>query len=309
MTQDITDGEGNAFARSVSSTEKNQTYVAVSGSGFYDASDPSAENPMNARIKAYTKNITLGNAVLKSTPTMKEIEYGQKLANSELIGGEIIDSISGKAVRGKWIFKNPELIPDINSQVDIIFLPNNSSYGMIQKKIAASVIPSAPIVNITVDQTSYKIGEPISVKAVATNQYTNEAITDGSFSYTYSLNGGKATPFDGSIYIPNNVKEFSLKITAVFTDSNGRYEVGTDEISLSSTVSGTSEETTNDSSNKTDAPNTENNVPSNDQNSVPNEEPSLPYTEISCGSSLSASTALSILALSAVTLLKKRKKD
>ena len=36
---------------------------------------------------------------------------------------------------------------------------------------------------------------------------------------------------------------------------------------------------------------------------------SLPYTEISCGSSLSVSTALSILALSAVTLLKKRKKD
>lgn len=309
MTQDITDGAGNAFARSISSTEKNQTYVAVSGSGFYDASDPSAQNPMNARIKAYTKDITLGNAVLKSTPTMKEIEYGQKLANSELIGGEIIDSISGKAVRGKWIFKNPELIPDINSQVDIVFLPNNSSYGMIQKKIAASVIPSAPIVDIKVDQTSYKIGEPISVKAVATNKYTNEAITDGSFYYTYSLNGGEPTPFNGSVYIPNNIKEFSLKITAVFTDSNGRYEIETDEISLSSTVSGTTEETANGSSNKTDAPSTENKLPSNDQNSVPNEEPALPYTEISCGSSLSVSTAISILALSAVTLLKKRKKD
>ena len=286
MSQDINDNNGKAFAHSVSTTKKDQTYVSVNDTGFYDISDPEQESPMNARIKAYTNDITLGEAVFVSLPAMKAIEYGQQLKNAELVGGEIVDSISGKKIRGVWSFASPDARVSNKEPVKIIFTPNNSAYNVIEKSIEASVLPSTPDIEILLNTDSYMAGDKILITAIASNQYTGEQITSGSFYCTYSINGGEAIPFTDGFYLPDDISGLSVKIKAIFSDNSGLYESGEREVTIEAES-----------------------TPEKNDPLYPERNNDLPYTKISCGASISISVILSVSALAATALLKKRKRD
>ena len=224
-TQQISDGQ-QIISQSIVSVQPNQSYISVDGGGFYDLS--TAENgarPTNARIKAFTKSDSqTGEATLSSLPTMEPITYGKSLKRSKLSGGEVIDSISGKAIDGKWSFKSENRIVPANATIDVIFTPTDHRYDSIEATISANIIPMIQTMSLNASPTTYKSGEPILFDLTIYN--TNlDGITDfGSITYTYRVDDGPEEEFTGPVFEVKDLSGKTLYVTVTVSAVKGKYE-------------------------------------------------------------------------------------
>ena len=223
----------STLAYSTVGVSQNQTYVSA-GSGFYDvALQTGGSSLYNARIKAFTKDLILGEANFEALPTASTIKYGQSLSSATLSGGSVTDSLSGKKIRGEWSFKNKDIIPKNNDTVAIIYTPDNSHYTTIEKTVKITVEADAPKLTISTDKQSYKSGELLSVSAILKNAHSPSFTDLPAISYTYKINNGAETPFTNSFFLPDNLDGVTITIKAITESIDGKYISASDLIVLS----------------------------------------------------------------------------
>lgn len=319
--QDIKSGN-TILVRSDANVLQNQTYFSVNGAAFYDPYTQGT--PFNARIKAFTKNLTLGTAQFKSLPTVASIEYGQALQSAVLSGGEVVDSLSQRAIRGEWKFKNPNIAPKNKDTAKIIFTPANSNYETIEKSITVTVKESTPKLTLNTDKQSYKGGETIKVSATVQNEHSQSLSDLPVMKLYYQINDGEKIFFTNSFIMPSNLNGSKLTI-AVITDAvANKYEQAEKKISFSTPKTDNPANTDADglpnSNNTGSLPNNganealnnanqdippSNNIGNNGQNSSSNAN----NQSSGCFSSASASAIFAICAISGVAFVRKRKYD
>ena len=315
--QDIKDGS-TLLVRSDASVLKDQTYFSVDGCAFYDASSTqNGANPFNARIKAFTKNISLGDMLLKSLPTASKIEFGQTLNSSTLSDGEIIDTLSQKAIRGKWSFKTPTLIPKNGENVKVIFTPDNADYGIFETDITISVTESTPKLTLNTNKTSYRGGDTVSVSATVKNPHSQSLTDLPTVKFYYQINDGEKIFFDGSFNLPKDISGKKITIAAITEKIDGKYAQALDSITFSTEATSNNSNTTNvpsatDETFRSDTSdlvqNNENNE--NNENNKNNENDLYKGDPIyGCLSSASASAILIVCAIGGFAAVKKRKDD
>ena len=223
----------STLAYSTAGVLQNQTYVSA-GSGFYDvALQTGGSSLYNARIKAFTKDLILGEANFEALPTASTIKYGQSLSSATLSGGSVTDSLSGKKIRGEWSFKNKDIIPKNNDTVAIIYTPDNSHYKTIEKTVKITVEADAPKLTVSTDKQSYKSGELLSVSAILKNAHSPSLTDLPAISYTYKINNGAETPFTNSFFLPDNLDGVTITIKAITESIDGKYISTSDLIVLS----------------------------------------------------------------------------
>ena len=231
--QNLTEGS-KVLVKSDASVLPNQTYLSVDGSAFYDASTTqNGANPFNARIKAFTKNLTLGTLVFKSLPAITSIEYGQALKNSNIVGGEVTDSLSGKTVRGEWSFKHPDSIVENGTKVKIVFTPENPEYETFEKEITVNVTASAPKLTVKTDKNSYKGGDKVTVSAIVQNKHSTTLSDLPDVRFYYQINNGEKIYFSGSFTLPKDISGKKITIAAINDEVEGKYTQITNSISFS----------------------------------------------------------------------------
>lgn len=202
----------------------NQTYISVNGKGFYDGSTTEASSlPINAKIKAYTENLTLGTATLEALPAAKSIEYGQTLEASALTGGTVIDSSHGKAINGSWSFKNPSLTVSDGEAVEIIFTPSNDHYSPIYATVTVNVAQSMPSLELRTDKEAYKTGDTLTVIPTIKNKYADGFDDFGKITYSYSINDGPSISFDGTILLGEEISNSKVTISVTVGEVEGKY--------------------------------------------------------------------------------------
>ena len=318
--------DSSALAYSTAGVLQNQTYVSA-GSGFYDvALQTGGSSLYNARIKAFTKNLTLGEAQFEALPTASALKYGQKLSSATLSGGSVTDSLSGKKIRGEWSFKNKDIIPENNDTVAIVFTPDNSHYEVIERTLKITVEADAPTLTINTDKQSYKSGELLSVSAIFKNAHSSELTDLPSITYTYKINDGSEIPFTDSFFLPDNLDGVTIAIRAVTEAVEGKYKPSSDLIVLSidgDEQNNQSSVTPNNNATTNQAPPTDPTPSGADSStdkgsSTPTSKPDSDYApdapeddiddlNIDCSMSVSLSTLLTICAIGAFCSFKKKK--
>ena len=242
--QNVNGNTNTVLVKSDSVVLKNQTYFAINDGAFYD---PYNEDVIfNARVKAFTKDLTLGSALFKDLPTASSIEYGQTLASSTLSGGTVVDSLSNKALRGEWSFKYPNLTPKNGDNVVIIFTPANPSYGIIEKSIPAKVNASTPKLTISTNKNSYKAGEEVKILTVLENEHRENFADLPTVKYYYQIDSGEKVYFTESFNLPKDLSGKKITIVAVTDEIANKYESVQKSISFSTPSKETSNSTQND---------------------------------------------------------------
>ncbi len=233
---------GAVVAVSNPTTLPNQTYIAIDNYAFYDTAIEDDVTPVNARIKAFTKNCDLGEATLESLPAMKSIEYGQSLKESALIGGSVIDSLHNTEIRGSWSFKDSSLIPENGDTVEVIFTPDNSHYQTFTKAVTAVVTPSSPIIELGFEKTSYSDSDPLKLTISLKNKYSDSIDSFGTVSYTYKIEDGEPVSFDGTLLPGKEMEGKKITITATVSEVDGKYLIATKSLSFTVPKSSTPNE-------------------------------------------------------------------
>ena len=105
-------GNTITLANSNATVNKGESYISGGGTTWYDLQSyyNSGTLPVNLRIKAYTVNTNVGTPTVDTAPTLSTINYGQKISEATINGGEVTDSLSGKTISGDWSFENPDAI-------------------------------------------------------------------------------------------------------------------------------------------------------------------------------------------------------
>lgn len=338
--------ESTIVVEAKTQTLPNQTYISVNGGGFYDGSSTKSSSiPINAKIKAYTKNLTLGTATLDTLPTMESIEYGQGLTDSALTGGRVIDSEHKKPISGDWSFKPCNSIITNGSDVEIVFTPDNPAYSPIYATIKASVLPSTPLIALSTDKSFYKIGDTLRVTPSLQNQYASQLNDFGVISYTYQVNGSEPIAFDGALLISKELADKSVTITATVSAVENKYLSASCDLSFLASTSGTTEQSTDvggssqdiihtdkpsqgapesngsagqnpsaddapasESLGESEIESIEESVKESVKESVQQQIADSIVNTLSCGSSISVSALLITLSLSAIAITKKRRR-
>ena len=232
--QNIMDGS-TVLVESDAEVLLNQTYFSINDNAFYDPADPSnTSTKFNARIKAYTKNVNIGVATLKSLPTASSVKYGQSLDKSSITGGEVIDSLHQNEIRGTWSFKDASLIPENGDTVTVVFTPTSAEYNEIEAEIKIEVKESTPKVTLSTNKSSYKGGDTVSVTASVENEYSKSLKDLPTVKFYYQINDGERIFFDGSFTLPQSIRGLKITIAAISDEVDGKYNEATDSISFSS---------------------------------------------------------------------------
>ena len=264
--QNLTSGN-SILVSSDSSVSVNQTYISINGKGFYDPADPSNNAAeFNARLKAYTKNINIGAAIVKTLPTISSIEYGQPLSESTISNGTVIDSLTQNEIRGKWSFEDSTIIPENGDTVALVFTPSSSEFSPIKAETQITVTESKPKITISTDKSSYKGGDTISVSAKVENEHSPSLEDIPSVKYYYQINDGAKIYFDGSFTLPGSIRGLKITIAAITEAVKGKYVEATDSISFSSPAHDENDSNNSGGSSDSDGSNTEN-TPSTDNGS------------------------------------------
>ena len=330
--QNITDGS-TVLVTSDSVVLPNQTYFSINDSAFYDPAEVQDKaKSFNARIKAYTKNLTLGAATLKELPTVSSIEYGQSLSQATISGGKVTDSLSESIIRGEWSFKDPNTITENGDTVKVIFTPTNPEYSSIEAEIAASVTKSEPKLSLSTEKTSYKGGDTVNVSATVKNKYSEDITDLPSIKYYYQINDGEKIFFEGGFTLPSSIRGLKITIAAITDEIDGKYEQAIDTISFSTdapesnTPSGNGSQDSenapqkpddNTSSSTTTEKSTSNNAGTQSNSNIESESATKAEDKIStndiektingCFASTSISAILAISVIFGLTNLKKKK--
>lgn len=334
--QNISGNTNTVLVKSDSLVLKNQTYFAINDSEFYDPYNQ--ETIFNARVKAFTKNLTLGHAVFAGLPSASIIEYGQSLKDSVLSGGKVVDSISNKEIRGEWSFKDATLTPQNGDSVAVIFTPANPSYDIIEKFISIEVRASTPKLTIATNKNSYKGGEEVKILTVLENEHSESFADLPPLKYYYQIDGGEKIFFDVSFNLPQDLsgkritiaavteaienkyesvhKSISFSAPAKETDSsknnqsgaNGQNSSNTAQNNQSNTNSGATTNTPTSSTNVNGEADNQNNQ--NNQNNLNNNDKNNDTVLFNgCFASASLSTVFTVSAIFGIALIKKKKYD
>ena len=229
-SQSITSGS-TVLATSTASVLKDQTYLSINDSGFYDPI--TTEMPFNARIKAFTKNLVLGSAEFVSAPVATSIEFGQPLSASALSGGEVVDSLSRKAIAGTWSFADSSAIVENGEKVTVIFTPENPSYSTVTKEISITVTPSTPKLTLTTDSQSYRGGDTVGVSATVKNEHSSTLTDLPEIKLYYQINDGEKIFFTDSFTLPESLRGKKITIAAVTDAVEDKYTEAIKSISFS----------------------------------------------------------------------------
>ena len=317
---DQTIKSGNTvLVNSDASVLPNQTYFSVNGTDFYDASSTSSvTNPFNARIKAFTENITIGHTLFKELPTASTLKHGQPLSASTLSGGKIIDSLNKNDIRGSWSFKTPDAIVQNGDCVKVVFTPANSAYEPVERSITVTVEETTPSLTFDTEKKMYKPGESVKVSATVKNPY-NDTIGDlPTVKFYYQVDDGEKVFFNDSITIPDDLWGKTLIIAAVTDEVSGKYASVTKTQKFSAPAAppeldtDTSTDATNGSASSESLSDTE----SSDSESVSDTSSDTSITDkivnggdSGCFSSLSLHAILIIGSMMGTAVLKKKHND
>ena len=308
--QDVKDGN-TLLVRSDAIVLPNQTYFSVNGAAFYDASTTQNNaTPFNARIKAFTKNITLGDTQLKSLPLLSAIEYGQALEEITISGGEVIDDIHQNVIRGEWSFENPSYIPTNGEAVKIIFTPYNSEYDVLETEVTVIVTASEPLLTLKTNKSSYKGSDTVSVSATVKNKYSQSIADLPSVKFYYQINDGEKIFFEESFELPSSISGKKITIAAVSDEIDGKYAQALDSITFSASSPSGSESSTGSGTDKstetTEAP-----IGTSSNNATDTTAVGTTARPIakSCLASASLSTAFTVSAIFGFLIMKKKKYD
>ena len=295
--QNITQGS-TVLVCSDSKVGANQTYFSVDNGGFYD---PAVQgNPFNARIKAFTKSSSIGTAQFQSLPTAESIEYGQSLESIVLSGGKVVDSLSQRAIRGKWSFKNPNTVPKNGDTATVIFTPDNTSYGILEKTLRVTVTKSQPKLTINTHQKSYKDGDTIKVTATVQNEHSASLTDLPSMRLYYQIDNGEKIFFTDSFIMPSDLSGNKLTIAVITDDIEGKYEAAQKTISfLTPTINNPTD---------SDSLNTQN-TSQNIKKDTTSDDKSTKNSSSGCLSSAYVSAIFTISTVFGIAFIRKRKYD
>lgn len=189
------------LANSNATVDKGQSYLSNNGSTWYDCQSyfNSGTLPVNFRIKAYTVDNNVGTPSVISAPTLSTINYGQKISASTINGGEVKDSLNGKAVAGEWSFENPDAICVGGDKVNLVFTPFKSVYSPIIVEVNADVDVSMPNIEFVEPIAAVYAGQVVEIKTKVTNFYDETLLYTGEVTYSYKIgNLGSWVQLDGS---------------------------------------------------------------------------------------------------------------
>ena len=241
IDSNFSDSNGSGFnVVSTSDVKADQTYFSINDSAFYDTATVSnVANRFNARIKAFTENTELGDAIIKFFPTLSSIKYGQSLSSSTISGGEVIDSISGQKIRGVWSFANPENIPNVvgDATVKITFTPENPEYLPLTKFVNVTVEADKPKITIKTDKSSYKGGDTMDLSATTVQNKYSSSVQAPSLTFYYRIDNGPITYFNGSFTLPSSISGKTITVGVISDTLGGKYLEAGSEITLQAPAS------------------------------------------------------------------------
>lgn len=205
-----------------------ESYISGGGSTWYDCQSyyNSRTLPVNFRIKAYTIDTNVGTPTIVSKPTLSTINYGQKISEATINGGEVTDSLSGKTIEGEWSFESPNDIFADDEDVSIVFTPDKSVYSSINTKVSANVEKSSPNIDFVAPTTSVYAGQNIDIVTKITNCYDETRKYDGTVTYSYRLGllGSWVTLSGNTFTVPTSATYGSkLYVKATTADVEGKY--------------------------------------------------------------------------------------
>ena len=199
------------LANSNVTVNAGESYISGGGSTWYDCQNyfNSGTLPVNFRIKAYSVDANVGTPNVVTAPTLSTINYGQKISEATINGGEVKDSVSEKTIEGEWSFESPDAICVNGDKVNLVFTPYKSTYSPINVVVSAVVETSYPKITIEEPYLSVYAGQEVEIVARVTNSYDETLAYDGVIKYSYrvgllgdwvSLSGNTFTVPDSAVY-------------------------------------------------------------------------------------------------------------
>ncbi|MGN0789216.1 MAG: C1 family peptidase [Christensenellales bacterium] len=177
------------LANSNVTVSAGESYISGGGNTWYDCQSyfNSGTLPVNFRIKAYTVDTNVGTPTVDTAPTLSTINYGQKISEATINGGEVKDSVSGKAVAGEWNFENPDSICVNGDIVNLVFTPYKSVYSPINVEVGAVVAVSTPNITFVEPYLSVYAGQEVEIVTNVTNFYDATLAYEGTIEYSYRM--------------------------------------------------------------------------------------------------------------------------
>lgn len=177
------------LANSNVTVNQGESYISSSGSTWYDCQSyyNSGTLPVNLRIKAYTVDTYIGTPTVVTAPTISSINYGQKISEATINGGEVKDSVSGKILEGEWNFEDPDAIYADGDTVNLVFSPYKTGYSPIKVEVNATVAASTPKITFVEPYLSVCAGQEVEIVIKATNFYDETLDYDGAVEYSYRI--------------------------------------------------------------------------------------------------------------------------
>lgn len=197
--------------------------------------------------KDFTVSSTLSeNGTVKLTartvPTASAITYGQRLMDSKLTSGTVVDS-SGKINGGFWSWEKWNSYPPATGNYKAVFNPlteeyNSVIYSSLSAQVAVTVNKATPNLSVSATQN----GTTVNISTSASNPY-NTALTDvPTPTVTYRIGNGVAQRVTGSSFtIPENTKGGTTITVTASIAGNEYYQAA--EKSTTVTVANTVDET------------------------------------------------------------------
>ena len=191
--------------------------------------------PDDANYDTATVNVSV--IVAKATPSLtapaaSAIEYGQKLFDSALTGGEAKNPHGNAATAGTWSWANGDTRPTATGTFPVAFAPSDIANYNTPANVDTSVTvnPTAPKITLTVP--AYQVaGEDVIVTCTVENPHDatfKEGIPE-NITLTYQIGSGTPqTITNGKFSIPAGTKKDTVITVTASTDAvNGKYTAAT----------------------------------------------------------------------------------
>lgn len=200
--------EGNADVPGVF-VWKNTDIIPGAGTHYYDANFiPNDKNykPSSVKVRVDVQKAT---PIVNSWPTAEEIEFGNKLENCKLTGGNA-------SVPGRFIWSESQEVPKVGTQsYTVIFKPNDTqNYFDVYNYVPVNVVKARPKIYKYPSVSELYYGQSLS-DAKFVRGYTN---VKGSFSWKKDEKNLKVgTHIKTVVFTPDDTEhyrsvEFNMKI-------------------------------------------------------------------------------------------------
>ena len=236
MTSEIKayDANGNllTLANSNATCAPGQSYYTNSNGVWRDAG-VRASYPFNVRVKVFTSLVQKGVATVSSNPTVSAIYYGQKISDITIIGGQVIDSITGWVLDGVWSISNSNTTPINGEVLTLIFTPSDSDYSAVSVEVLATVLAVTPTINIDGFSREINAGDEVNFTYNLTNIYNENIVVDGDVKVYYKIGDSEPLLIDGNTFVaPDTDEILTAYFIFEFTPSSENYTAITQQITV-----------------------------------------------------------------------------